>query len=663
VHDNPKLNYRPDIDGLRGVAVLAVLIFHAFPEWLRGGFVGVDIFFVISGFLITRIILGELDSGTFGFASFYERRIKRIFPALSVVLLISWGLGFFILISAEFADLGRQISASTVFVSNFVLWKDSGYFDSSSALKPLLHLWSLGIEEQFYILWPLFLYVTRNHKSRTGWLIATVLTASFALNILAVHRRPTIAFYFPVTRAWELMLGGVLAYAATASDTIFSTLFGKLGLSGLTKTSQRWNNLRALVGAGLCAIALAATNSGQSFPGWWALLPTLGAFLLISAGPHAWLNRKILANPLLVFIGLISYPLYLWHWPLLSFARIAQHAALSRVTRLELVAIAVFLAWLTYAYVEKPIRRNRARSSTRIPIILSSLMAIIGCAGLVTSHDGFEARFPEPIRYYTNYQAKYDTDVGIDASFRQASCFLLQEHSKPDYADSCVDRDFDADRNSIYLWGDSHAAHLYPGLRHLQAQHKFKIAQFTAAGCGPFITIGRRDFCSDKNDYIVARLGQLNPHTVILSANWLLYDLNKVEPTVAAIKSLGIPRTVLVGPAPQWPEGLPKNVVIAYFADPAHRLPIRLHSGSFESVRRVDEYLATLSAKLGITYISAVKVMCDQNGCLTRVGSSPLDLTAFDYAHLTVSGSTYLVDKISSQIFGQASLLASSYRL
>ncbi|MEZ5488290.1 MAG: acyltransferase [Steroidobacteraceae bacterium] len=217
--EQPK--YRPDVDGLRAIAVLSVLVYHAFPDLLPGGFVGVDIFFVISGFLISGIILTRIQAGTFTFADFYARRIRRIFPALAAVLVACLLAGWLILFPVDYERLGGHVLAGAAFVSNLVLWRESGYFDTSSELKPLLHLWSLGVEEQFYLIWPVLLVLAARFLHRILWAIVAVALLSFAANLLLVGSHASAAFYLPITRFWELMLGSMLAYAQ-----VFSTPLG-----------------------------------------------------------------------------------------------------------------------------------------------------------------------------------------------------------------------------------------------------------------------------------------------------------------------------------------------------------------------------------------------------------------------------------------------------
>jgi peptidoglycan/LPS O-acetylase OafA/YrhL len=370
-----KSDYRPDIDGLRAIAVVSVVVFHAFPSLIHGGFVGVDVFFVISGYLISKHIWEELATGTFSIRTFYARRVRRIFPALSLVLLACLVMGWLILTPAEYEQLGKHVVAGALFLSNIVLWKEAGYFDNAAETKPLLHLWSLGIEEQFYIVWPLFLAFFWRYTRHFGWAMVCILGASLAYSVAVVRHDVVGDFYSPLTRFWELALGAGLAYLVAHQPA----------------TSKASRSFVSLLGLSLILIAAFVMEKDYLFPGAWALLPTLGAAFLIYAGMDAWLNRHVLSLRWLVWIGLISYPLYLWHWPLLSFARIMESGTPSVEMRFWLVAASVVLAWLTYRLLERPVR-SRPRSR-KIVLALCLSMFVLGAAGLaVKKLDGFKTR-------------------------------------------------------------------------------------------------------------------------------------------------------------------------------------------------------------------------------------------------------------------------------
>jgi peptidoglycan/LPS O-acetylase OafA/YrhL len=379
--------YRPDIDGLRAIAILSVVAFHAFPSSFKGGHVGVDVFFVISGYLISCIIFKSLRGGSFSFSEFYAHRVNRLSPALIFVLLISYAFGSFSLFPDEFRQLGKHITAGAGFVQNFVLWQEAGYFDKASLLKPMMHLWSLSIEEQFYLIYPVLIWGAWRLRLNIFTTVILLGLGSFGLNVHAVDTEAAKAFFVPQTRFWELLVGAVLAYLQVVRQVKLEEWLAKSQRDhSLLRflLPQKWplRSILSIVGFMLIIVAVFGINKNKAFPGWWALLPVFGAFFLILAGPAALLNRKILASRLMVFFGLISYPLYLWHWPIFSFARIIENQTPSLTVRLCLVFVSILMAWITYRFVEKPIRSGiRTRSKTAA---LSLSMLLIMGLGYIT---------------------------------------------------------------------------------------------------------------------------------------------------------------------------------------------------------------------------------------------------------------------------------------
>lgn len=368
--------YRPDIDGLRAFAVAFVVIYHAFPKAVPGGYIGVDIFFVISGFLITSILRKDISGGTFSLAAFYGRRIRRIFPALAVCLFATLAYGFVCLLPSELMQLGKHVFFGATFLSNIAIWSEAGYFEIAATLKPLLHLWSLGIEEQFYIIWPLALWAILRFEARAALWLVLLLVASFAINIWLSYTSIVGDFFLPVSRFWELLAGAGLAFG---------------GPIALTRRVRSWLSVAGATGL---LIAVTIFTADMRFPGWLALLPVCGAVALILSGPDAIVNRAILSNRLAVFVGLISYPLYLWHWPLISYAYIIRLGKPpTPLLGAALLALGVLLAWLTYRFIECPVRFGAHRS--RHTLIVAASMAVLGAAGLATwATHGFPARFP-----------------------------------------------------------------------------------------------------------------------------------------------------------------------------------------------------------------------------------------------------------------------------
>jgi peptidoglycan/LPS O-acetylase OafA/YrhL len=375
-----ELHYRADLDGLRGIAILAVVGFHAFPTHVPGGFVGVDVFFVLSGFLISTLILKQLRASTFTLSDFYIRRVRRLFPALVVVLGGCLLLGWFVLLPEEFKNLGKHVGAAAAFILNFSVWREGGYFDPAATLNPVLHLWSLGIEEQFYLAWPLVLLLLWRRRRALVGTIAALIAASFIANIVFAHADPRGDFYLPGTRFWELGLGCLLAV---------------LEPPGRVLEPPRRFPLAAL-GVVLISVALFVFDASMPFPSWAALLPASGALCIVGASPDDWVRKHLLTARPLVFVGIISYPLYLWHWPLLSFATILGSGAVPAEVRAAIVLVSFVLAYLVFRLVELPIR---TRSPLRASGMLTAGLGTLGVAGLIVfSASGIMSRFGHDVR-------------------------------------------------------------------------------------------------------------------------------------------------------------------------------------------------------------------------------------------------------------------------
>jgi peptidoglycan/LPS O-acetylase OafA/YrhL len=612
----PSSKYRPDVDGLRAIAVMLVLNFHAFPDAMPGGFIGVDVFFVISGFLITGIITRELELGRFSLIGFYNRRIRRIFPALIVVLGATLMLGWFWMLPLAFAQLGSDAFASAAFLANIALLLQSGYFDVESVKKPLLHLWSLGIEEQFYLFWPLLLMLAARLRFSIFAVAAILGVGSFLLNVALIGSDPVATFYLPFTRAFELLAGAVLACGWLKID--------KAGAAG---------NWRASIGVALVALAAVLLDSHRAFPGWWALLPVAGTALLLST-PAAWVNRVVLASPPLVWIGLISYPLYLWHWPLLVFFGIIKFSPLTLLERELILAASIVLAWATYRFVEIPFRFGIP--SRRKMFSLGAGMAMVAAAGFVVVWEkGMDFRMPAEIRAMAHVPTQ-------NAQWRFHQC-LLDLSRETSFAEDCVDRDR---RPLVLVWGDSTAAALIPGLRKAQETRNFGIAQLTSSSCIPALNadISGTPNCRAINDKVLSLAREIRPDVVVLHGTWEKH-LDNVAETVVALKQIGV-RVVVLGPVPFWRRGLP-NEVMRYFML-HHRLISERYDGAAPG--GYDAVMREKLAPLGAEFISARDALCSAEGCLTRVGRGAGDIIASDQVHLTEKGSVFLIESIIDRL-------------
>lgn len=621
--------YRPDIDGLRAIAVLSVVIYHAFPKLVRNGYTGVDIFFVISGYLISRIIFNELKCGRFNFLEFYARRVRRIFPALLLTLLATYVVGGFMLFGGDFRALGRHIWAGAAFYSNFVLWFEVGYFQRAAATTPLLHLWSLGIEEQFYIVWPLMAYGLWKLRAKAPVVLLLLIASSFAYSIYQLRIDPPGAFYLPVTRFWELMLGALLAFVRErpiASIERFEN----------SPDWAKWREATAWTGLVLIVLALYAPLSVARYPGWGALLPTMGCALLIAAGSLTRVNQ-VLSAKILVWFGLISYPLYLWHWPILSFLRISQPDPPPHHERFIAVAVSIVLAWLTYRYVERYMRHGANRGWKAGALALS--MAGVVALGLWTQYEGKGAfGLRGDIRHAVTQVYDFEPD------YRHRTCFLDRTQTAVNF-DGCTQIPTGVSSGHVLLWGDSHGGHLHPGVRDVLGP-RFTITQFTSGGCPPLLgsSFPARPNCAAVNAHVFKWIEENRPDRILLAAYWGRHDWSALPETIAWLRARNIKQIDVVGPVPTWELTLPKFLLKHWHQQPEPKsVPRRLKHGVLQRTIDLDLKMREIVPTLGARYISSMDIFCNQDGCLTLLGPSPGTLTTYDGAHLTGEGSRFLV--------------------
>ncbi|MFO1097153.1 MAG: acyltransferase family protein [Xanthobacteraceae bacterium] len=622
-----KAPYRPDIDGLRAVAVVAVIAFHA--KVLPGGFVGVDIFFVISGFLISGLITAELQQSSFSYIEFYTRRVRRLFPALIVMLLTVLLLGYFVLFPTEYKSLGLHTLAAAAFVGNLLNMVEAGYFDAPAITKPLLHLWSLGVEEQFYLVYPAIIVALWRHK-KAHILLLLIGVVSFGLNIALVRSYPSFAFYLPFTRFWEFVAGALIGWSWWGREPYWHAKQRKI-LSALP-------NIAAFSGVAIIVTSLFIVRQ-HGFPGWIATLPVLGALLIIAAGSQAWVNRKILGRREFVFVGLISYPLYLWHWPLLVFGQATlANFEKSHFAVMSIIAIALsfLLAWATYEFIEKPIRTGGALLTIRRTAApLAACMVLVGVAGYsVFVNNGLTSRYPAEVQALL-------TPITLGADYPPES------EAKPDLNGPLV-----------LTYGDSHAKHLMPGLQRLTGQFAFRMKNIGWRHCAPWgdapwgdLTLRDEERCrrlTEKNEKDFAKL---KPDVVIVSGFWREYqNIEKVGETLLRLRQLGVPRVVVLGTVPFWPEPPQTMLYKAYRAHPRRGIPDRLLGFDPETLK-FDERLRKVAAEAGVDFISIYDVLCNQNGCLVRLGKSPLDIIQVDLTHFSAAGSWFVVKSIADRIF------------
>ena len=622
--------YRPDIDGLRAIAVLSVVTYHAFPDTLKAGFMGVDIFFVISGYLISSIIFESIDRGSFSFGQFYGRRIKRIFPALTLVLLSCLVFGWFGLLGDEFKQLGKHMAAGAGFVSNFFLWQESGYFNNAAETKPLLHLWSLAIEEQFYIVWPLVVWLTWKRK----WLFLSVFiglgVASFVYNVHLVRLDPTATFFSPATRIWELLAGVLLAYMKVRPTA--------------WQPSQRQLHVASTFGVALLAFGLYRIDKGRPYPGTWALLPILGSFCLIFAGPTAWFNRLVLSNRLLVWVGLISFPLYLWHWPMLSFMRIVESETPSLGYRVLAVGLSVLLAWITYYFVEKPIRAN-GKSTLKI-VVLTTCVAASGLAGLVIfQNNGVTTRVAAQINGVNSWD---------NLTFATPCKFIT---NGPNHDDWCNIGNAPSKPPTTLLIGDSVGNNFAPMLQRYSQRpgdSAFVFRQYGRGLCHGFPEVAYEN-CQELVKATHTYMEKTpSVDTIILAANWPLYfnGFDRVGSTPVSNQQFKAAFEKNVA----YYQGLGKRVIV-FLAPPVGAnpracltRPIRFSEKSScnlvlaEALHNDGPYRAYFTMYLKnikVDTFDPFKYMCDETSCKVTDGTR---IYYVDHEHFSAFGGEFLAD-------------------
>ncbi|MGB0920741.1 MAG: acyltransferase family protein [Alphaproteobacteria bacterium] len=622
------MQYRREIDGLRALAVLPVILFHAGFDSFGGGFVGVDIFFVISGYLITTIIVQEHErSGEFSIVGFYERRARRILPALFFVMACCLPAAYFLLVPEDLENFSTSLISTSTFWSNVFFWQNSGYFDTVNEMKPLLHTWSLAVEEQFYVLYPLLLMaVWRLSLSR--WLMALLtlgLLASLALAEAGARLSPSTAFYLLPTRGWELLVGALAALYLQRRP---------LGAAQSPAQKMQREVISILGLAGICGSIIWLTPQAH-VPGIVMLPATLGTAAIILYCTPQTLAGKLLGQRLVVGLGLLSYSAYLWHQPLFAFARQITVGHLDAALALGLAVAAIAMAYLSWRYVEKPFRDKNSVSRGQIFAFSAAgilLFCAIGAAGKAT--DGFTFRLSA-----AEQAVLKAADFDEDTEYLRGECLLMPEQPAGSFAEKCL-ADPAAD-NRVIVWGDSHAAALTTGLRHIFPN----LAQLTTAVCPPLLKGLYYNYqnCIPNNKFVLAHIADTKPQLLIMHAMWGTYHLDWLDYTLTQLKDAS-PQTriVLIGAMPQWRPTLPTWMLReGHSLDVARRLP----PTNREEMRRKDAEVSAMAAKHGHTYLSIDAQLCDAHACQATIDTPQgVDLLIWDHGHLTLSGARYLTN-------------------
>ena len=665
-----KSSYRSEIDGLRAFAVLSVVAFHAFPSWLKGGFVGVDVFFVISGFLITSHIFENLDKGQFSFTDFFGRRIRRIFPALILVMSCSLAFGWFALLADEFAQLGKHVASGAAFIVNFILVDESGYFDNTAETKPMLHLWSLAVEEQFYIVWPFVLWLAWKRKFNLLTITILVAVLSFYLNLRFVKSHTTETFFWPLGRFWELLSGSILAWLLLYKSDLLSRFklwidkflvriihFKEVGADGSTTS-----NLMSFFGFLLLAYGVNQIDESLSFPSKWALIPVLGAVLIIASGSKAWLNRIFLMNPIAVWFGLISYPLYLWHWPILSFLQIVEGEMPHRDARIIAVFLAIILAWFTYKFVETPIRKQ-TQNAIKAKHLVISLFFLGFIAYSIEYTNGVQTRSA-----VVEFNSNLDELERTVAKEKECLEFLGIKESKFNYCKIGTK----GSEGVVAVIGDSHARVAFPGISEGLKKYGLTTILLANSSCPPLLGSpwGRnkdeKNFCSERIGEIISSVQALkNLDSVILFTRGPTYwEGNEPASSKQGVPSLdkskyfnGLQRTV---------DALEKSNIDLFYVTENPELQFEARSclpRPFNSnfakkcdqaldlvLARQRDYRNELNMLEGISVLDANDAFCNEDGICFAVNSQNQLLYADD-DHLSVIGSEWQFNKIIKPIY------------
>jgi peptidoglycan/LPS O-acetylase OafA/YrhL len=626
-------DYREDIDWLRAIAVLAVVAFHFEAPAVFGGFVGVDIFFVISGYLITGIIQSELQTGSFSFAQFYERRVRRLLPALYAMVTLTAIPSFHYLLTSERQEFFRSIAAVVTFTSNFFFWFQTGYFDHAAVEKPLLHTWSLAVEEQFYLALPLLLWGLS--RMMRGWRLAlpavlgVLALASFVLSIWLMKSDGSAnAFFMSPPRAWEFLIGGLIATPG------FPVLRHAL--------AQQIARGFALV---LIAIPIFSLRQGPGFPGFNALAPCIGAAMFLWSGIGVPTRARNQYSPLNVmkFFGQISYSLYLWHWPLFTFARFSKSSlVLDAGDKLALFALTVLISYLSWRFVEQPFRRKSMAPTRDAAFRIAGLATVVllagSAGGIVASRTPSDAdRAALQLEAYNNYDYR--------PLYRYGVCFAPENGV---FGGDCLT--LVSGKTNILLWGDSLAAHYFHGLGKVTDPKAVNVLQATQAACMPTFNAAAQGNASCRNfaTQMEAFFGDHKPDLVIVSADWLEYArpprfdgmIADLRQTIAKLNGAGI-AVDLLGPAVQFRARLPSMLMRAHLRD----IDARPEDFILRDIFALDQMMkAALPAHEKFSYVSVVDAVCPARQCpLTIDGGIPL---AWDHAHLTAEGSVYVMDRV-----------------
>ena len=612
-HQNPAA-YRPDIDGLRALSIILVVMFHLRVGFTRGGYIGVDVFFVISGFLITGLIAKEAQTSGFSFARFYERRIRRLFPALFAAFLATTFVSWWVLFPVELESYGRQLASAIGFAANLFFYAGAGYFADDSAMQPLHHTWSLAVEEQFYLFFPVLLLPLLRLRGRTLvsvlWFLAIL---SFGLSVYWMRQdNQEAAFYLLPARAWELLLGALVA------------------LNGVPALPNRhWRNGVSVLGVVAIIAAAGAFNKNVAFPGWSALVPCFAAALIIHTGRErdTWVYRAFSMRGI-VLIGLASYSIYVWHQPIIVLWKSRFDIYLSVSDRLILGALSLAIGFASWRFIERPFRYGTLLPTRRAAFwgAGAAMASGLAIAGVLVAAQGFESRFPEEARRLATW--KY---VGPETDFSKARCFIGRAQAAyPRVDDLCVE--IKPGKKNFLLIGDSHAGHWITAWREASPDQA-NLMLASASGCKPILhDPAGAPRCRAVMEWAFREFLPKNRlDGIIISANWVMSDVARVPETVRFLKQYA-DKIYVAGPVPIYFDTVPRLLLRSLLFKDEGLIDRRRDPARFP----LDKALAEALRNEPVTYLSMIDTLCEERSCLVRTpDGEPMH---FDYGHVTHKG-------------------------
>jgi peptidoglycan/LPS O-acetylase OafA/YrhL len=615
------VRYRPHIDGLRAVAIIPVLLFHLGVAAVPGGFIGVDVFFVVSGYLITSVLMNDLESGRYSVARFYQRRILRIFPALIVMLVVVAVVSVFVYFPSDLRSVGWQLLTSAAFVSNFYFWSEAGYFTAAAETQPLLHTWSLAVEEQFYIFFPLLLFVLFRYARKHLVVILAVLSVvSLIASIVLTYRDQPTAFYLLPTRAWELGVGAILSIVVGRSLT------------------HRPNGWVAFVGALLILVPVLVYQSGNPpFPGWSAVFPVVGTALVIGWAEGS-LVGKILSSRPVAYIGKVSFSLYLWHWPIIVFYKAVSGPALAGWEMLGLGLASLACGVVSTEFVERPFRTPRARSTSapRVIAIGTACLVVVVAIGSLQAIRPTSAVADADVLAIADV-ADYRGSADYERQFRKGTCLIGEDDGGFDAYDAAACAQVDPDRLNVLLIGDSHAAQFWGALD--EAYPQANVMQATASGCRFLLDSPGELRCTELRSWVFDEfLPNAAVDVVILGGRWEADEVEFVRPTLERLDELTT-KVVVFGPTVEY-DGVFPTLLAHSLADGVdfdvakNRVPGR---------EDVDDAMRDVVETAGAGYVDVLGAICSDYGSCVLYAPDGYPMQ-FDYGHLTLSGSRLVVE-------------------